>query len=120
MGDKSTTLDRRPVELIHYQEIIDAQDAAIRKLERLGRPRDPERIKRVRYVQEILIHGNIQGRDRPILRLPWPPRLEDLEQLFGVDPEAVDDVPDSAYWRKVRAHFDSVNSGRSIAGGRSR
>jgi len=109
-------LDRRPVKPHRFwQDVIVVQDAKIAAMERAGRVITDDVRARIKYVADVLLHGNCSGRYNPTIDLPVPFSLLDIEAIIG-PPDDTTPGSDVA-WRRVRKHFDAGQGGAGRSGG---
>jgi len=115
----SDELDIRPIEPQRFwEDVIEPQDKIIAQMEAAGTPLPEPVIARMRYVEGVLIFGNMAGRHNPTIDLPVPFTLADVEEVLG---RPDDTEPGSAAaWRAIRRKYDASMSGRVAAAGRSR
>jgi len=112
-------LDTRPIEPQRFwEDVIEPQDRLIARMEGAGTPLPEAVIARMKYVEGVLIYGNMAGRSNPTIDLPVPFTLADVEAVIG-RPEHVEPGSDAA-WRAIRRKYDASMSGRVAAAGRSR
>jgi hypothetical protein len=110
-------VDDRPREAVRWWAVVCAQEACIAACERRGNKISGDVRERMRYVEEVLCHGNGAGRSNPTIILPSPYTLADVEAVIG-RPDDVEPGSDAA-WRAVRRHYDASHGDRAAGRARS-
>ena len=103
-------LDKRPVYRVHYLKLLKWFDL-IRKIGKGDPLWNDEAARRVTYVEEVVMFGNCGSRENTI-DLPTPFSLADIEAVIGGDADGQPEAGSAASWKRVRARFDAMQSGR--------
>jgi hypothetical protein len=118
-GPDNDELDTRPIQPQRWwEDVIALQDSLIARMEAAGTPLPDAVTARMRYVESVLIFGNMSGRHNATIDLPVPFTLADIEEVLG-RPDETEPGSDAA-WRAIRRKYDSSMSGRVASAGRAR